>query len=61
MAKFGINDIMDLKGRSSGADGANEYKEIWLNPYEVKPSDSNFYAQENIEELADCFLSSTFP
>lgn len=57
MAKFGINDIMNLKSRSSGADGANEYKEIWLNPYEVKPSDSNFYAQENIEELADSFLA----
>lgn len=57
MAKFGINDIMDIKGKSSGTDGANEYKEIWLNPYEVKPSDSNFYAQENIEELADSFLA----
>lgn len=57
MAKFGINDIMDIKSKSSGIDGANEYKEIWLNPYEVKPSDSNFYAQENIEELADSFLA----
>ena len=57
MAKFGINDIMDIKGKSSGTDEANEYKEIWLNPYEVKPSDSNFYAQENIEELADSFLA----
>ena len=57
MAKFGINDIMDIKSKSSGTDGANEYKEIWLNPYEVKPSDSNFYAQENIEELADSFLA----
>lgn len=57
MAKFGINDIMDIKGKSSDTDGANEYKEIWLNPYEVKPSDSNFYAQENIEELADSFLA----
>ena len=57
MAKFGINDIMDIKSKSSGAGGANDYKEIWLNPYEVKPSDSNFYAQENIEELADSFLA----
>lgn len=57
MAKFGINDIMDIKSKSSDTDGANEYKEIWLNPYEVKPSDSNFYAQENIEELADSFLA----
>ena len=37
MAKFGINDIMDIKSKTSGTDGANEYKEIWLNPYEVKP------------------------
>ena len=57
MAKFGINDIMDIKSKTSGTDGANEYQEIWLNPYEVKPSDSNFYAQENIEELADSFLA----
>ena len=57
MAKFGINDIMDIKSKTSGADGANDYKEIWLNLYEVKPSDSNFYAQENIEELADSFLA----
>lgn len=57
MAKFGINDIIDIKSKSSDTDGANEYKEIWLNPYEVKPSDSNFYAQENIEELADSFLA----
>jgi len=61
MAKFGINDIMDIKGKSSDTDGANEYKEIWLNPYEVKPSDSNFYAQENIEELADSFLAVVSP
>ena len=57
MAKFGINDIIDIKSKTSGANEGNEYKEIWLNPYEVKPSDSNFYAQENIEELADSFLA----
>lgn len=57
MAKFGINDIIDIKSKTSGANEGNEYKEIWLNPYDVKPSDSNFYAQENIEELADSFLA----
>ena len=35
MAKFGINDIIDIKSKSSDTDGANEYKEIWLNPYEL--------------------------
>lgn len=35
----------------------NEYKEIWMNPKDVKPADSNFYSQEDIEELADSFLT----
>lgn len=55
MAKFGINDIIDARNKASGT--ANEYKEIWLNPYEVKPSENNFYSQDNIEELADSFLT----
>jgi ParB family chromosome partitioning protein len=51
--------MMELLG--SKADGykevnTNDYKTIRLNPYEVKPSESNFYSQENIEELADTFL-----
>lgn len=57
MAKFGINDIMNVKSMASGADRVSEYKEIWLSPYEVKPSESNFYSQEKIEELADSFLA----
>lgn len=56
MAKFGINDIIDIRNKASGTGMINEYKEIWLNPYDVKPSESNFYSQENIEELADSFL-----
>ena len=57
MAKFGINDIVDVKNMVSGADKVSEYKEIWLSPYEVKPSEGNFYSQEKIEELADSFLA----
>lgn len=57
MAKFGINDIMNVKSMASGGDRVSEYKEIWLSPYEVKPSESNFYSQEKIEELADSFLA----
>lgn len=57
MAKFGINDIIDIRSKALGADMVNEYREIWLNPYDVKPSESNFYSQENIEELADSFLT----
>lgn len=57
MTKFGINDILNAKSRAAGTGGVNEYTEIWLSPYDVKPSESNFYSQENIEELADSFLA----
>ena len=57
MAKFGINDILSAKGAATGTDRVSEYKEIWLSPYEVKLSESNFYSQEKIEELADSFLA----
>ncbi len=32
MAKFGINDLIDIKKKESGSETANVYKEIWLNP-----------------------------
>lgn len=56
-AKFGIADIMNAKSRAAGIGNVSEYTEIWLSPYDVKPSESNFYSQENIEELADSFLA----
>ena len=34
-----------------------DFTEIYLSPYEVEPSESNFYSQENIEELADSMLT----
>ena len=56
-AKFGIKDILNAKSRAAGESMVSEYTEIWLSPYDVKPSESNFYSQENIEELADSFLA----
>lgn len=57
MAKFGFNDILNAKSKAAGLSAAEEYTEIWLSPYDVKPSERNFYSQENIEELADSFLA----
>lgn len=57
IGKFGINDILNAKSMAAGAGAVSEYTEIWLSPYDVKPSESNFYSQENIEELADSFLA----
>jgi len=57
MAKFGINDLIDIRKKGSQTGAVNEYQEIWLSPYDVKPSESNFYSQEKIEELADSFLT----
>lgn len=56
-AKFGINDILNARSRAAGVGAISEYTEIWLSPYDVKPSERNFYSQENIEELADSFLA----
>ena len=57
MAKFGINDILNMKSKAAGEARTENYTEIFLNPYDVKPSESNFYSQENIEELADSILT----
>lgn len=57
MAKFGINDILNMKSKAVGEARTENYTEIFLNPYDVKPSESNFYSQENIEELADSILT----
>lgn len=57
MAKFGFNDILNAKSKAAGAGVVTDYTEIWLNPHDVKPSENNFYSQENIEELADSFLA----
>ena len=57
MAKFGINDILNAKSKAGASAKTEQYTEIYLSPYDVKPSENNFYSQENIEELADSFLA----
>lgn len=57
MGKFGFNDILNAKSKAAGTAAVKDYTEIWLNPKDVKPSENNFYSQENIEELADSFLA----
>ena len=58
MAKFGINDLINIKNKESKTKAANEYQEIWLSPYDVKTSESNFYSQEKIEELVQTALDT---
>ncbi|PYG88486.1 ParB family chromosome partitioning protein [Ruminiclostridium sufflavum DSM 19573] len=53
--KFSFLDIMNSSAKSDEV--STDFKEIFLSPYEVKPTESNFYSQENIEELADAFLT----
>ncbi|WP_333685145.1 ParB/RepB/Spo0J family partition protein [Enterocloster lavalensis] len=43
--------VMELIGIS--AEDKQDFQEIMLSPYEVEASETNFYSQENIEELAD--------
>lgn len=57
MAKFSMMDILNAQSRNSADTKVDNYTEIYLNPKEVKPSESNFYSQNDIEELADSFLT----
>lgn len=43
--------VMDLIGMTEP--DKQDFKEIMLSPYEVEATESNFYSQDNIEELAD--------
>ncbi|GEQ15678.1 ParB/RepB/Spo0J family partition protein [Clostridium butyricum] len=54
--KFTLNDIMKNKSTNDKDINITGYRTIKLSPYDVIPSQSNFYSQENIEELADTFL-----
>ena len=57
-AKFGINDILNAKSKATAAGGVTDYVEIYLSPYEVKAAPENTHQSlENIEELADSFLT----
>lgn len=55
--KFSFLDIMNSAAVKEASSGSNDFAEVYLSPYEVKPTESNFYSQENIEELADAFLA----
>lgn len=56
--KFSFMDIVNAQSKAAAGEAKVEnYTEIYLNPYEVKPSNSNFYSQQGIEELADSFLA----
>ena len=54
--KITLNDIMKNRNIKANEFNTTGYKRIELSPYDVVPSQSNFYSQENIEELADTFL-----
>ena len=55
--KFSFMDIMNAQSKAQTETQVTEYTEIWLNPCDVKESESNFYSQENIQELADSILA----
>lgn len=55
--KFSFMDIMNVQSKAQTAGTVDKYTEIFLIPYEVEPSESNFYSQSNIKELADSFLT----
>jgi len=51
MARWSFMELLNTESDQT------DYEEIYLSPYDVVPSESNFYAQENIEELADSILA----
>lgn len=51
MAKWSFMELLNTESDQA------DYEEIYLSPYDVVPSESNFYSQENIEELADSMLA----
>lgn len=56
--KFSFMDIMNEKSKAAaGAGMVEDYTEIYLSPFDVKESKSNFYSMENIQQLADTFLA----
>lgn len=56
--KFSFMDILNAQSKADAKTAAvTEYTEIYLNPYDVEETESNFYSQESIEELADAILA----
>lgn len=55
--KFTFADIMNAKSKATAAVLTDQYKDIWLSPYEIKSAPENTHQElKNIEELADSFL-----
>ena len=48
MGKWSVMDLIGITEPNK-----QDFQEIMLSPFEVEASDSNFYSQEHIEELAD--------
>lgn len=55
--KFSFMDIMNAQTKAEASETVKNYTEIYLSPYDVEPCESNFYSQDNIQELADSFLT----
>ena len=55
--KFSFMDIMNAQTKAEASETVKNYTEIYLSPYDVEPSKSNFYSQDKIQELADTFLT----
>lgn len=55
--KFSLMDILNAQSKAEATQAVKEYTEIYLNPYDVEETESNFYSQESIEELADAILA----
>lgn len=56
--KFSLMDIMNAQSKATAGEAAvAKYTEIYLSPDDVKPTESNFYSQDNIQELADSILT----
>lgn len=55
--KFSFMDILNAQSKHGAENTVTEYTEIYLNPYDVEETESNFYSQEKIEELADSILA----
>lgn len=54
--KFNMMDLLNTRSKEIPEINTTDFKRIKLNPYDVIPSQSNFYSQDNIEVLADTFL-----
>lgn len=56
MSNFNMMSLVNSKSKGIKEINIEDYKRIKLDPRNVIPSQSNFYSQDNIEELADTFL-----